>query len=102
MYDELIPEDIDALTEQPNNDSRKYISQTLSTMQVQYLLALIYITKTCLKKVFERSIAERNKLRKRRINEIKRKKQSVNNKLFKEYFTNFQSPSDMYKKLGET
>ena len=30
-----------------------------------------------------------------------KEKNSINNKLFKEYFTNFQSPSDMYKKLGE-
>ena len=50
----------------------------------------------------ERSIAERTKLRRKRLNEIRRKEQNINNELFKEYFTNYQSPSDMYKKLGET
>ena len=31
-----------------------------------------------------------------------RKKKKTNNKLFKNYFTNYQSPSDMYKKLCKT
>ena len=29
-------------------------------------------------------------------------KKSINNLLFKYYFTNYQNPSDMYKKLRET
>ena len=42
------------------------------------------------------------KLRKERFDEIKRKEQNINNGLFKAYFTDFQSPSNMYKKLSET
>ena len=34
--------------------------------------------------------------------EIKRKEQKINNELFKVYFTDYQSPSNMYKKLSET
>ena len=30
---------------------------------------------------------------------LKKKKKTINNELFKKYFTNYQSPSDMYKKL---
>ena len=36
------------------------------------------------------------------MDEIKRKEQNINNELFKEYFTDYQSPSNMYKKLSET
>ena len=50
----------------------------------------------------ERSIAERTKLRRGALHEIKRKEQNINNELFKEYFTDYQSPSNMYKKLSET
>ena len=52
--------------------------------------------------MFERSIADRTKLRRGRFDEIKRKEQNINNELFKEYFTDSQSPSNMYKKLSET
>ena len=52
--------------------------------------------------MFEKSIAERTKLRKERSDEIKSKEQKINNELFKVYFTDDQSPSNMYKKLRET
>ena len=60
--------------------------------------------KMCLKKrkMSERSITERTKLRKERVDEIKRKEQNINNELFREYFTNYHSPSVMYGKLRET
>ena len=52
--------------------------------------------------MFERTIAESLKLRKAKIAEIEGEEKNINNKLFKEYFTSYQSPSDMYKKLHET
>ena len=52
--------------------------------------------------LFERSIVERIKSRKKRLDEIKRKEQNINNLLFKEYFTDYRGPSNMYKKLSET
>ena len=52
--------------------------------------------------MFERSIAERIKLRKERFNEIKRKEQNINNEQFKAYFIDYQSPSSMYKKSSGT
>ena len=51
--------------------------------------------------IFERNIAERIKLKKGGLDEIKQKEQNINNDLFREYFK-YQSPSDMYKKLNET
>ena len=51
----------------------------------------------------EESIAERTKLRKRRIAEIEEEEEkNKKNKLLEKYFTNFQSPRDMYIKLQET
>ena len=47
-------------------------------------------------------MAERTKLRRGRFDEIKRSEQNINNKLFKVYFTDYQSPSNMYKKLSKT
>ena len=51
--------------------------------------------------IFEWSIAERLKLRRERTNGIKRKEQTINNELFKEYFSDDQSASNVFKKLCE-
>ena len=45
----------------------------------------------------EESIAKRVVLRRARVAKIKREEKNINNKLFKEYFTIYQSPSHMYK-----
>ena len=50
----------------------------------------------------EESIAGRIKLRKERVAEIEEEEENIKNKLFKKYFTTYQSRSDMYKKLCET
>ena len=50
----------------------------------------------------EQSIAKRGKLRRGNIAKIKREEKNINNKSFKEYFTIYQSPSQMYKKLRKT
>ena len=49
----------------------------------------------------EESIAGQIKLRKERVAEIE-EEENIKNKLFKKYFTTYQSRSDMYKKLCET
>ena len=50
----------------------------------------------------EESIAQRVQLRRERMAEIEREEKNINNKLFKEYFTDYRSPIVMYKKLGGT
>ena len=50
----------------------------------------------------EESIAKRVKLRREKINEIEEEEKNISNELFEKYFTNYQSPSDTYKKLRET
>ena len=50
----------------------------------------------------EESIAEWVKLKNNKIPEIKKKEKNISNLLFKYYFTNYQNPSEIYKKLCET
>ena len=38
----------------------------------------------------------------KRLLKLKKKKKNIDYKLFKSYFTNYQSQSDMYKKLHDT
>ena len=52
--------------------------------------------------MFERSIVERIKFRRERSDEIERKEENIDNELFKVYFTDYQGPSNMCKKLSET
>ena len=49
----------------------------------------------------EERIAKRLHLRRGYVAKIKREDKIINNKFFKEYFTIYQSPSDMYKKTCE-
>ena len=46
----------------------------------------------------EESIAERTILSKEMVAKIEKEEKNISNNLFKSYFTNYQSPSDMYKK----
>ena len=41
-------------------------------------------------------------LRKGKVAEIEKEEKNIDNKLFNRYFTNYQSPSDIYKKLCNT
>ena len=50
----------------------------------------------------DESIAKRVVLRRGKVAKIKREEKNIHNKLFKEYFNIYQSPSHMYKKLQET
>ena len=68
---------------------------------MQYLLVLIFTTERCLKKtIVERSIAKRVQLTRGRIAEIEEEK-SINDKLFKEYFTKICTKNYARQKLKE-
>ena len=51
------------------------------------------------KTIVEKNIEENVELRRKRIAEIEEAEKKMNNELFKKYFTDYRSPSDMYKKL---
>ena len=57
---------------------------------------LICITESFLKK--QRSIADRIKSRRQRLDIINKKKENINNELFKEYF-DYSNPDTMIKRL---
>ena len=48
------------------------------------------------------SVAKRVRLRREKTDETKEEEKNINNELFKEYFTIYQSPRNMYKKLRMT
>ena len=50
---------------------------------------------------FERSIADRVKLRKQKLDIIKKNKEKINNELFKEYF-NYSNPNTIIRKLKDS
>ena len=50
----------------------------------------------------EESNAERVELKTEKIAEIKKEEKNIKNELFKNFFTNYRSPSDIYKMLRET
>ena len=103
MYNKLIQNDIDILEKSKSNKPEKY--NILNILEnVGAIFTSVYFNYKDVPKetMFERSIAEKIKLRKGRLDEIKGKEQNINNKFFKEYFTNYQSPSNIYEKLIET
>ena len=53
------------------------------------------------KQTMFKSVTERTELRRQKFDEIKRKEQNVSNYFFKAYFTDYQSPSKMYKILSK-
>ena len=80
-------------------DTKKYnILNILKNVSSIFTGIYLYYKNVSKEAMFERRIAERIKLRKERFDEIKRKEQNRNSELCKAYFTDYQSPSNMYKK----
>ena len=103
MYSELIQKDIDALEREKSDEIEKYnILDILNNVGSIFTGAYFHYKNVPKETTFARTIAERTKLRRERSDEIERKEQNINNELFKAYFTDYQSPSDIYKKLSET
>ena len=103
MHKKLIQKGINALERKNNNSIKKYnILQLLDNIGAIFTGAYLHYKDVPKETIFERSIAERAKLKIELIAEIEGKVKNISNKLFKEYFTNHQSPSDMYKILRRT
>ena len=103
MYKELIQKGIDALERQKTNRIKKRnILKILENKGTIFTSTYLHYGEVPKKKIVERSIGESVKLRRRRIAKIEEEEENINYKLFNEYFTNYQSPCDMYKKLRAT
>ena len=91
MYNELVLRDIDTLEKSKSNKLGKYnILSILNNVGAIFTGAYLHYKVVLKETLFERRIAEKIKLRKGRLNEIKRKEQNINNKLFKEHFTDYE------------
>ena len=87
--------------EKVNSIKKNNILKILENIDEIFTGAYLHYREVPKKTVAEKNIAESVlKLRRRRIAEIEEEEENVNNKLFKDYFTNYWSLSDMYKKLG--
>ena len=110
LYNELIQKDNDALEKEKNYVEREEVDGIIKynvlniLKNVSSIFSGAYLDYKNVPKeaMFERSIEERINLRRGRLDKIERKEQNMNNELFKAYFTDYQSPSNMYKKLSET
>ena len=102
LYNDLTQKDIYTLEKEKSDGFEKYISNILNNVGSIFTGAYLHYKNVPKETMFERSIAERTKLRTGRLDEIKRKEQNINNELFQEYFTDYQSPSNVYKKLSKT
>ena len=98
-YKELIQKNIDALEREKSDDIRKYnILNIVNNVGSIFTDTYLHYKDVPKAKMFERSIAERTKLRRGRFDEIKRKEQNINDELFKAYFNDYQSPSNKVAK----
>ena len=99
----MTQKDIDALEREKSNSIKKNnIFETLENIGARFTGTYLHYKEVPKKAIVQKDIAKSVKLRKRRIAEIEEEEKNIDNKLFKEYFTNYRSPSDMYKKLRET
>ena len=111
LYKELIQKYIDALKREKNDEPkgenidniRKHsVSSILNNVASIFTGDYLHYKNVPKETIFERTTAERTKLRRGTSDEIERKEQNINNELFNAYFTDYQYPSSMYKKLSET
>ena len=103
LYKELIQKDINALERDKGNSIKKHnILKILDNIGAIFTSAYSHQKDVPRERIFERSIAERAKLIIEKIAEIEGEEKNISNKLFKKCITNYQSPSDMHKKLRET
>ena len=101
LYKELIQKDLDALEREKSNSNKKNnILKILGNINAIFTGTYLHYGKLPKKTKFERSIADRIKSRKERLDIIKKNKEHIKNELFKEYFDH-SNPDTMIKKLKD-
>ena len=76
MYNELIQKDIDALTKEKRNDRKYNILDILNNVGSIFTGTYLHYKDVPKETIFDKGIAERTKLRKERLSEIKKKKKT--------------------------
>ena len=103
LYNDLIKPDVDALkhAKGKGKNKRTNILNILSNTESSLFEGVYFHYKDVPKKTwYERSIAERAKLRRQRLDEVKKREKNINSDLFCYYF-NYSSPNNMRSRLGE-
>ena len=84
MYNELIQKDTDTLEKSKSNKPEKYnVLNILENVGTIFTGAYLHYKDVPKDTVFERSIVEKIKLRKGRLDEMERKEQNINNDCLK-------------------
>ena len=101
LFKELIQRDIDPIErEKSNNIKKNNILKILENINAIFTGTYLHYGELFKETKFERSIADRVKLRKQKLDIINKNKEKVNNELFKEYF-NYSNPDTMIRILKD-
>ena len=102
LYNELIQKNINALTKEKSNNAKKYnILNILNNVGAIFTGTYLHYRDVPKEILYEKSIAERRK-QKKRTSKIKIKEKNISNGLFREYVINYRNPSNIYEELHET
>ena len=103
LYSDLIKPDLDALKHAKGKSKNKgtNILNILNNIESNLFDGVYFHYKDAPKKTdYEKSIAERAKLRRQRLDEVKKREENINNKLFNYYFK-YSSPGNMISRLSD-
>ena len=102
LYKELIQKDFDALKREKSNSTKKNnILKIFENINAIFTGTYLHYGELFKETKFERSIADRVKLRKQKLDIINKNKEKINNELFKEYF-NYSNPNTIIRKLKDS
>ena len=99
LYEELIQKDFDALKRKRSKNTKKNnILEIFENINAIFTGNYLHYRELPKETIFERSIADRIKSKKQKLDIINKNKEKINNELFKEYF-NYLNPDTMIKRL---
>ena len=102
MYKELIWKDIDALKREKSNGIKKYnILDILENTYTIFTGTYLHYKDVSEETKFERSITDRVKWRRQKMDIINKKKENINNELFNNYF-DYLNPDTMFRRLRDS
>ena len=97
----MIQKKIDTLEREKSNSIKKHeILEILENIGAIFTGAYLHYGEVPKEKIFERNIAERVKLRRQRLDIIKKKKENISNELLNYYFT-YLNPNIMLERLRD-
>ena len=99
LYKKFIQKYIDALTREKSNSIKKQYLEYSNNIGTIFGNIYFHYKDVPKETEYERSIVERAKLKRQRLDDIKEKEKHINNDLFTYYF-NYSSPNNMHSRFG--